>query len=81
MVQFINENYDGRNNYPQFFVNWVVIELKISVTMTTISRFWMISSADNAGCGDDSMRVYYSVLYEDNDRDDSTGLTGIDSEF
>nr|VFK61137.1 MAG: Subtilase family [Candidatus Kentron sp. TUN]VFK70091.1 MAG: Subtilase family [Candidatus Kentron sp. TUN] len=29
--------------------------------------------ADDAGCGTDSMRVYYTYLYEDSDRDDSNG--------
>nr|VFK64459.1 MAG: hypothetical protein BECKTUN1418D_GA0071000_12642 [Candidatus Kentron sp. TUN] len=30
-------------------------------------------TADDAGCGTDSMRVYYTYLYEDSDRDDSNG--------
>ena len=41
---------------------------------------WNVT-ADNAGCGSNSMRVYYAVIWEDNDRDDSTGMTGLDPEF
>lgn len=32
-------------------------------------------TADNAGCGTNSMKVHYAFFYEDSERDDSNGPT------
>jgi hypothetical protein len=36
-------------------------------------------TADDAGCGDNAMRVYYAYYYEDSDRESGENLSDIET--
>lgn len=63
-LQSSTDGYDNKERVYYRDVGGKAVKLEIRGQNVT---------ADNAGCGSNSMKVYFAVLFEDDDRDDADG--------